>query len=105
SDSFYFEFFTTGNPVVTGLNSFSTQSAKAACVGVQVNLLMGGMSVQPKLNTGQRNYDGTKISLVARPFQVQLINEPVKFVPSDPPVVVLGNREKYPQALYESYAP
>lgn len=105
ADSFYFEFFTTGNPVVTGMvGSPPVSSAKAACVGVNVALQMNAMTVTPQINTGERNYDGTKISQVGRPYQVQLINEPVKFVPSTPPTGVFG-RQKYPQVLYESYAP
>ena len=104
ADSFYFEFFTTGKPIVTGVNAFSTPSTKAACVGVEVSMFMNSISVSPKIQTGERNYDGTKISQVGRPYQVQLIDEPARFVPSQPPDNVLG-RTKYPQVMYGTYAP
>jgi hypothetical protein len=100
-DSFYFEFFTTGNPIYSGtILGFPT--VKAACIGVDVALEGNQISLVPRIRTGERNVDGTKLSLVGRPFQTQLINEPTV---NPPPKLSPVGRDKYPKVLYESYAP
>jgi hypothetical protein len=104
-DSFLFEFFTTGYPVSSGsitAPGFGTRTTvKAACIGVDVELDMNAIQITPRINKGMRSVDGTQLSVVQRPFQIQLINEPVCY----PIKTEAFGRPKYHKALYRSYAP
>jgi hypothetical protein len=105
-DQAYFEFFTTGNPIVMGSvtqGPVTLTSAKAACIGVTISLEENEITAVPEIRTGARSFNGQDISLVKRAFQVQLIDEPVTAI-ADPPAAVLG-RPKYLRTLYESFAP
>jgi len=104
-DASYFEFFTTGKPIVTGTvtqGGVPVPSVKAACVGVDITLKHGQLTVHPRINTGARSFAGEDISRVKRPFQVALVNEPVV---NPPPKTLLLGRTKHWHMLYESYAP
>lgn len=105
-DQAYFEFFTTGHPIIQGTvtqGSNSFLSVKAACIGVNVQLQDGKLVADPRIRTGARSFNGQDISLVKRAFQVQLIDEPVTAVVSTP-VEVFG-RPKYLRTLFETFAP
>lgn len=92
-DRAYFEFFTTGKPIVSG---------KFACIGVVATLEQGALTLTPGIRTGARAAHGQLISLVERPFQVQLIDEPVAELP---PATKILQRPKYFNTLYQTWAP
>lgn len=88
-----FEFFTTGNPIV---------ASKNACIAVTATVQHNTVALSSQIRTGARGAHGQEISLVERPFQVQLIDEPVHELP---PVSFILNRPKYFYTIYETWAP
>jgi hypothetical protein len=80
-DHSVFEFFTSGNPLTTGTvtqDTFTFAAIKAVCVAVYMQCdRKNGITYNAEIRNGKRSFDGTELSLVKRPCQVQLINEPV----------------------------
>lgn len=99
-DTFYFEFATPGHPVITG-SFLGTTAYKSAIVGTTVQLQGKSIKLNPTLRLDKRDFDTTSLSLIARPSQVQLANEPVIEMPQVP----LPKTGKYKRQLYESWAP
>lgn len=102
----YFEFHSTGFPVVTeegsqGAITFTQYD------GVVVGTPLrgdgaGGLSLAPVIRGGKRSTDsGLTESKVGRQSQVQLINEPAMY----PFPVGRGTGRRYPLNLYQSWAP
>jgi hypothetical protein len=100
-----FEFFTTGKPVSTGSvtqGAYTFTSLKAC--SVHVNATMEGEAVawHTEIRGSKRTTDGREVSIIERPFQVQLIDEPVHEVPTH---TYLFDRPKFPKLLFETWAP
>lgn len=89
----FFEFQTSGKPVVTQaitVNGLSFTAYKVAVVGttdVDKTIMLQG---------ARRADNASEISLIARPSQVQLADEPVTY---------LGTKAPYSTAVYETFAP
>ena len=93
----YFEFFTSGKPIVTvptTQDGVTVTSYSVACVGVTMSA-DGGLKLESTIRGGKRFNSNATGSLVNRGAQVQLIDENFSLVPPRS-----GKR-----ALYESYAP
>ncbi len=103
-DKMYFEFFTTGKPILMGSvdqGDVDFTTVKAACVGVDVTVTPTSVSLSPGIRKGTHSRYGQEISLVKRAFQVQLIDEPT----SAQLPVTIKQKLKYPRTVYESFAP
>lgn len=99
SSAAYFEFFTSGNPVFTDMvtaDGFEFDAYKIATVGVNLRLRDNAIVTEPSVTT-RAPADENASSLVGRISQVNLYDEPVGY-----PRLVAN---KYPRALYESWAP
>lgn len=94
--SAYFEFQTSGLPVVT--DGGATPIYLANVIGVTVNGLTG-LSVQAELMGGKKSEDAASLSLIRRPAQVQLLDEPVHYPGPKGPQI------SYPRALYKCHSP
>ena len=99
----YFEFMTSGAPIKL-LNwtqgGLSGQSYKVGIVGVSATLIDKKVVATPTLLGNERTDPAVTHSLFGRRAQVQLVDEPVAYVPKASPT---GTR--YERALYESWAP
>lgn len=104
ADSFYFEFASTGKPVVTETvvqDGIPFGSYKGCMVGVNVRLDNGVLKTKPTILKQKRSVNFDELSLVHRQAQVQLINEPVVY----PFTEYKFGRTRAKQTLFESFAP
>jgi hypothetical protein len=104
ADAFSFEFATSGKPVVldvTSQNGVGIQTYKGCMVGVNVRLDKGVLQTKSTILKQKRDSDGTKLSLINRPYQVQLVNEPVSYPNTE---FKLG-RVRAKETLFEGYPP
>lgn len=104
ADSFYFEFATTGNPVVTEIVSqegLNVPAYKGCMVGVNVRLSNGVLKTKPTILKQKRSIDMGELSQVQRTAQAQLINEPVVY----PFTKEKFGRVRALYTLYEAYGP
>lgn len=104
NDRFFFEFATTGNPVVTTTvdqDGITYDSYKGCMVGVNVQVEKGRMVTRPRILQNKRSEYGEDLSLVERPYQVQLINEPVVYPNSE----FKFGRVRSKRTLFESFVP
>lgn len=96
----YFEFFSSGKPVVTetvdGVEQFKTIT-----VGVTVGASAGAATTDPQILGGKRESFTATVSAIGQEHQVNLVNEPnaALTVGTETP------KSKFPRLLYESWAP
>ena len=104
-DGFEFEFATSANPIklqaVTGGAGFPGQVYNGCIVGVSVNAVKGAIQTSAVIRGQKRTLGGADTSLIKRPYQIELFNEPVVY---PDPVKRLG-RTRYPSTIMESFAP
>ena len=104
ADAFFFEFAASGNPVIvqTGVaDGFLVNTYRACMVGVDVRIINERMRVKPTILKQRRSIYGQELSVIERPFQVQLINEPVAY----PDAQFKYGRIRATNILFESFAP
>lgn len=104
NDKFFFEFATSGNPVVISSvvqDGVTYDSYKGCMVGVNVEIEKGKLITRPRILQNKRSEYGADLSLVHRPYQVQLINEPVTY----PNAQFKYGRTRTKRTSFESYAP
>ena len=93
-ETFYFEFFTSGNPVVTDVTDTTIiPFTRYAAAVVGVNVHSDGTS-DPKIMKGKRATNTIPNSPLGRPAQLTLVDEPTNYPTKDRKTL-----------LYESYAP
>lgn len=101
---FYFEFATSGWPVTTQALSSETYGLAAAqytrmVVGTDVTVDQGNLLISPVIQEQARGNLTSRNNFLQ---QIQLINEPVRYVESD---AGLRERGLYSLKLYEAYPP
>lgn len=104
--AFYFEFATSGFPVIKDTlvqgGSLSVNTFKPLIVATNVAAKDGAIRIAPYVVKGARQVTGTSNSATGYLTQVQMINEPTKY-----PQTVKAQRKTntYPNVMYETYAP
>lgn len=104
NDKFYFEFATSGKPVITETfvqGALSFPAYKGCMVGVNVSIKDGLLFAKPTILKYKRDAYGQNLSRVERGYQIQLINEPVAY----PRAEVRLGRTRTLHTLFESYSP
>lgn len=96
----YFEFQTTGYPVIPNGSFIGFNIPLAAAIGVTVNARAGQLTLKSEYMGGKRVADTFDTSLIKRSQQVQVLDEPVHY-----PGPQSAGTQGYPRALYESWAP
>lgn len=104
ADKFFFEFATTGHPITTTLidqDGVTFETYKGCMVGVNVSVEKGKLLAKPRILKNKRSEQGETLSLVERPYQVQLIHEPVVY----PNAEFKFGRVRTKRTVFESYGP
>lgn len=104
ADSFYFEFASSGKPVITEVatqDGVGFPTYKGCMVGVNVAINNNVLTARPTLLQGKRDIHGQFLSVVKRPYQVQLTNEPVSY----PRAVSKFGRIRTLKTVFDAYAP
>lgn len=104
ADQFYFEYATSGYPVLTDTvtqGGVDYTSYKGCMVGVNVALRNGALVTSPHILNNKRDTNGAHLSLVERGYQIQLIHEPVAY----PQSTFKYGRVRALKTVYEAYAP